>query len=475
MRERTTEDVSLPQNRLPKMVRVIMVMLGAALLLSGGLTPGQSQAEEVLRYKQAVRTEMEGIDLRIPPVEMVYWIRGPRQRNEDPRQQLVTITQCDLQRIIYVNQQNRTCLIQPLGGEGSSARAQKSAPPKPAESPASQPPRRGGTITLTGEIKDTGETRMMFGRRARRFILHQVFEGSPDSCAPGRMEMTVDTWTINLPEWRCEVKQPRHLPPTLASRPDCFDQIRVSMKGTDANLGEFPLLSRMTMTVGGQTMSITMEITELTSGPADDALFDIPPDCRVMTDAGAFWAGFRPTGVSLSEALKGTRATIESAGTSAATPEPKRPGILRVGVRLINTSGTPLDLPSLRQGMVSVIRSKGGGKLDAVDLVATEQAALQAEAQAKDVDYVLMVSLREAKQAIAGKLGGLIGRRIGIGGGDKTAIKLDYHWIDPKNMETLATRSLSQEVKGEPPDAAAEFCRTSAENAVGELWRLIKK
>jgi hypothetical protein len=54
-------------------------------------------------------------------------------------------------------------------------------------------------------------------------------------------------------------------------------------------------------------------------------------------------------------------------------------------------------------------------------------------------------------------------------------MKLDYRWIAPKTIKTLATRSLGQEVKGQPPDAAQHFCRMSAENALSELWRVIKK
>lgn len=471
MREQPSTRVTLHQKRLHQIV--VMLLATALSILPGGSVSGQRQTDTTLRYKQVVRTEMEGTPLPVPPMETTFWIRGPRQRSESPRQPLVTITQCDLQRIIYVNPQNQTCLIQPLDGAGGYRSAEIPVPPEPAKSP-----RKGGTITLTGEIKDTGETKMIFGRRARRIIVHQVVEGSPDSCSPGRMEITLDMWMTNLPEWRCEVKQsqPHYLPSTVLSRPDCLDQIRVNMKSTDAAITQhFPLFSTMTMTVEGRRMSVISEVTEMSSDPPDAALFEMPPDCRLVTDATAFWAGVRPDKISLSDALKGAGSVIESGRARAATVEPKRPGILRIGVSLTNTSGSSLDVSSLRNEMVSTIESKGEGKLDAVELVASGNEALQAEAEAKGVDYILAVNLREAKQDTGRTLGGLIGRRIGVGVGDKTMMKLDYQWIAPKTMEALTTRSLGQEVKGQPPDAAQHFCRMSAENALSDLWRAIRK
>jgi hypothetical protein len=185
------------------------------------------------------------------------------------------------------------------------------------------------------------------------------------------------------------------------------------MKSTDAAINRhFPFFSKMTMMVEGRRMTVISEVTEMSSDPPDAALFNMPRDCRLMTDATAFWAGVRPDTISVSDALKGARSVIESGSAGAATVKPKRPSILRIGVSLTDTSGSWLDASSLRDEMVSTIESKGEGKMDVVERVASGDEALQAEAEAKGVAYILAVTLREAKQVTGRTLGGLIGRRI---------------------------------------------------------------
>ena len=155
MREQPSTRVTLHQKRLHEIP--VMLLATALSILPGGSASGQQQADTTLRYKQVVRTEMEDTPLPVPPMEATFWIRGSRQRSESPCQRLVTITQCDLQRIIYVNQQNQTCLIQPVDEASGYRSAEVPVPPGPATPESAKSPRKGGTMTLSGEIKDTGD------------------------------------------------------------------------------------------------------------------------------------------------------------------------------------------------------------------------------------------------------------------------------------------------------------------------------
>jgi hypothetical protein len=196
-----------------------------------------------------------------------------------------------------------------------------------------------------------------------------------------------------------------------------------------------------------------------------------------MKDAKAFWAGVRsPGGFSIAEAMKAAREAAEKEAAVEAEPAEsattKRAGVLRIGVTVKNNSGTTLDVSQLRREMVDTIDQRGGDTVDAVELVATAQPDLGPEAEAKQVDYILLVDLREAKPSAGRKLGGILGRAAGVEVSEKTSTKLDYQWIERAKMEMLATRSMKDEVKAPVAEAMEQFCRKSAEQALSELWRL---
>lgn len=431
----------------------------------------QSQRETTLRYTLATRVEMEGMRLPTGGGEMLVLVRGNRERREDRHQQLVTLTQCDLQRTIYINVRDRTCLIQPFIEIGERSREESAAPQHAAR--RSGVPRRGGIVSIRGEITDTGERKQMFGRPARRLLVRQVLDASPDACSPGRFEMTLELWVTDLPIWSCDVRPmpPLHLVPT--ARPDCVDRFRIDMKGDASLLNHLPLFTKATMTVQGQTMSVIAEVTDLSTTPSDAALFEMPADCRQIADAEAFWASVgRQTALSFSEAMKTARSAAER--ETRAVPA-KRTGLLRIGVQLTDESGASLDIVALREQVIAALENGGGGQLEAIGLVAADPAALKAEAEAKHVDYILALNLREAKPDWGRRLGGLLGRRAGIETSEKTTVRLDYRWIEPTKMETLVTRSLGQDVKGKPEEAAATFCRSAAQEALAELWRRVKR
>ncbi len=444
-------------------------------------SPSEKKQKELnLRYTYQMRTEMEGMPMQMPTQQTTIYIKGKRHREDDEQRQLATINQCDLERYVYLNLYNQTCLVQPFkeGEEDPQPGPAMTYPTEP-EQPAPQgKPRKGGVIMVEGEITDTGERKEMFGLKARHIISKQVIEAKPDSCNPGRFEMTMDVWLVDLPRWTCRVKeQPVYRPPIpmRPSRPDCQDTIRTNFKGNAALLDGFELYRKMTMMTQGQPVTSIYEVTDLSLAELDAALLEKPTDCREMTDAQAFWKGVRsPGGFSIAEAMKSAAGAAVKGGESMMTEptKPKRAGVLRIGVATKDSSGAQLNVPTLRHEMVGTIRERGGDTVDVVDLIATAQPDLQAEAEGKQVDYILLVDLREAKPDAGRKIGGILGRAAGVEVKDKTSAKLDYQWIERVKMQKLSGRSLNDKVDGSVPEAMGQFCRQSAEQALSEFWRL---
>jgi len=106
---------------------------------------------------------------------------------------------------------------------------------------------------------------------------------------------------------------------------------------------------------------------------------------------------------------------------SPAANEAKRPGSFRVGVVQINNkSGKPVAADTLRLRLIGEIQGSG---IDAIALNGTSAAELDAEAKAKQCDYILYSDLATLKMS---KLGGLFGSVTGSGGLGKTESKMEY-------------------------------------------------
>src|SRR5215212_6791641 len=117
------------------------------------------------------------------------YIKGARQRTEGIGYTM--IYQCDLKRMIQINDKTRSYLIAPVG-DGDKSRGAH-----PQSTGATN--RRGGVITYTTTVTDTGERKEMFGLTAKHLKTKTVVEASEGACSPMNMEMEADGWYIDLP------------------------------------------------------------------------------------------------------------------------------------------------------------------------------------------------------------------------------------------------------------------------------------
>jgi hypothetical protein len=201
------------------------------------------------------------------------YIKGGRQRTEGVG--YTSIYQCDLKRVIQINDKTRSYLIMPLAGDeaSKSGNAQK----------AGAHTRRGGVITYTTTTTDTGERKQIHGLTARHLKSKTVIEASEGACTPMNMEMETDGWYVDLPGGLNCTTDESGAPKFPVEQSDCVDEVRFKSVGT-AKLG-YPVMTTTSMrfntgadspAVNMPSSSSTQEVVELSNAKLDAALFDIP-------------------------------------------------------------------------------------------------------------------------------------------------------------------------------------------------------
>jgi hypothetical protein len=361
------------------------------------------------------------------------YIKGSRQRTEGAG--VVSIYQCDLKRIIQLNDRTRKYLVMQLDGESGAA-----APTGAPRSETAQPQRRGGVVTTTVTVTDTGERRQMFGRTARHIKTLTVTDAPPGSCDPGHTEMETDGWYIDLSfDFNCGGERAgREAAPSRAG--GCRDEVRYVHKGSARLLG-FPVLLTNTFRLGGdeqpadeaeaammsRMMTTTLEVTDISNAVLDAALFDVPAGytptdnpAELYSGVGPFGAGGQP-GVSDDERpVEVERPTAVDRPAQArvgAGVAARREGVMRIGVMALgDRTGRGRVSGSMRHQLANAF---AGTAVEALLLSAADPVTAGAEARQSDCDFILYTDLAALNQhgtdKAAGKIGGIFGRVTGVG------------------------------------------------------------
>lgn len=210
-------------------------------------------------------------------INSTTYIKGARQRTEGVG--YTSIYQCDLKRVIQINDKTRSYFIMPL----SDVDAAKGA----GATGAGAHNRRGGIITYTTTTTDTGERKQMLGLTARRLKSKVVVEASEGACTPMNMEMETDGWYVDLPGGISCATDESGAPRIPVEQSDCVDEVRFKTVGT-AKLG-YPVMTTTSIkfNMGADspganipTSTSTQEVVELSTAKLDAALFDIPAGYR---------------------------------------------------------------------------------------------------------------------------------------------------------------------------------------------------
>jgi hypothetical protein len=356
-------------------------------------------------------------------MESTTMLKGARERSEmrTANMAIVTVVQCDLKRTIQLSENARKYVVTPFEQAGASSAPVASS----AESTGPvEPALRGGVITYTTTSVDTGERKEMFGFTAKHIKSSTVTESSPDACNPLKQRTERDGWYIDF-SYGLDCNQgggsAQSYPSAVGG---CRDRIQFKQIGT-ARTG-YPLMETTTMygADGKAMFTSTKEVVELSREPLDAALFDVPDGYTETQNSQELYVSPATTGVTGAAMTGSETSVVDRNDVTSSAAETKQPGKLRVGVVTINNkSDRAISLEALRQRLVNGIQGAG---IDAVPLDATAPAAAEAQARARQCDFILFTDISSLKLSAAKKLGGILGRATGVSGVDKSDARVDF-------------------------------------------------
>ena len=289
------------------------------------------------------------------------------------------LEQCGVDRIVQVNDQNKKFLTienQKIPAAGSDVGAKA--------------PKKGGTVTYTTVITDTGERQVRFGQTARHMKTVLTRTATPSACDKRKERVETDGWFIEPPAQTC----PSAIrPAAVTTADDCRDIVEyVDPAGSPVG---YPLSYTTTTTDDeGKTSMMSMEVTAYAKSTLADSLFAVP---------------------------EGYTAVPNLAQLSAPADGSKRAGVIRTCAEPV--TGKPdyeLSLDALSDALVI---SLGDAGLDAVRLSARTPTDERAEIQSRACDYVLKTDISDVRKPGKGVLGRVSGTTQGYGA------KVDFRMI----------------------------------------------
>jgi hypothetical protein len=371
------------------------------------------------------------------------WVKGARQRTvtESPAGDVVSLRQCDLKRTVTVNEQSQSYFVvnDPQDQSAANAAALMTGA-------SATPSSSGGVITQTVSVTDTGERKQISGYTARHLKTVVVVESSPNACSPINQKYDIDGWYADLAKEQVSCSQ--SLPPVKVAA-NCTDRIVVRHKGT-AKAG-YPLRETIALqNDGANPTKIEVATSDISKETLKPELFDVPADYHEVHSEMELYASAAlqqppqatspaaaapqnstmnampspsPMGMSggmpsplsmLAQRMGGRNGASGSQGpppgAQVPLPQalgPKAPGKIRIGVAPAQAQmgqgnnaqadyGTPV-----RNAIVFMMN---GPAVEIAALDAQIPIQLQAEAQQKQCDYIL-VSAVTVKHASSGNFG----------------------------------------------------------------------
>lgn len=331
--------------------------------------------------------------------ENTSYIKGKRQRSETNNGQMIMIQQCDLRRNIQIMPQMKVYMIQPYDEPSAATGAAK--PTGATTQPSAT--RKGGVVTSTVTTKDTGERKQMLGYTARHIITTMEMKSSPDACSTVDTKMQIDGWYIDVAfALDCDSNRAYtgYRPKASGGCQDRYEtkQIGAARKG-------YPVWEKTTMfgPNGAESFSNINEVIEFSQATLDPSLFDVPEGYREVEDfASAFSAAYTPesSNPSTSTSSVATTAASTQPTTTANQLGPKRAGVIRLGVPAVKAGNVAESMNAAELAAATrntLLQHLKSGNIEVVPIDATGGAAIQAEAQQKECDYVVYTNVSHKK------------------------------------------------------------------------------
>ena len=366
-------------------------------------------------------------------------IKGARTRDvsQGPGGTMVTLRQCDLKRTVTLNDQSQSYLVVNDPQDDAAARAAALV----TGAPAPEQKKTGGHVEITSSITDTGERKQIFGLNARHLKTKVVEKSSDDACSKVDQTFEVDGWYADLGKENASCGA--SMAPPVRQGQGCQDAIVEHHSGSGKP--GYPLVQNVTMhNPDGTSMVVSINVTEVSKQPLDAALFDVPASYKQVNTfaelqglpqipqgvpqqqaAGQSFApqgqpggsyGAAAAGGAMSQQMMsqyaaqaggmGNMAGMMHPGGAnqpgsapIAAPQalgPKAPGKIRIGVappdaQVGQGSSAQADYSTpIRNAMILLMN---GPAVEIAALDSRVAMQLQAEAQQKQCDYILMSSV----------------------------------------------------------------------------------
>ena len=417
------------------MLKKATIFLGFSILL--GIAGSNVFAQN---YKIKQSTSMMGQDM----TSTVY-VKGARKRTESSGMMgmggdVADIEQCDMKRTVKVSDKKKMYFVEPFATDASAP----ASVTKPSGPITSGKITKGGTITMTTSINDTGERKQMFGLTARHIKTSMTSQSSPDACSQSDMSIETDGWYIDLPLFSCPMAMPRN-PMGGMESPKRGCMVRMVLKSTGGGKLGFALELTTTMKMGeGQDFSQSLHTVEFSKATLEDALFDIPAGYSVANSSQDLYG--RPDFGSMMKGGMGnnddddkpSKPAPKMTGMSSMgdTPASKKAGVIRIGVMAPTNNGGE----SVSTNMQMYLAQKLTGSN--VEGVAVSS---EADARASNCDYVLTSDFSKLKQTTAGKIGGMFGKVTNTSVGGTYDAQVDFRLLSLKSGQvTLQNKAASK-------------------------------
>lgn len=387
-------------------------------------------ADFKLKQKVTMGTGGDGFSL-----ERSIWVKGMRERTANRMEvedemmsqmmpQLTEIKQCDLRQTVKINERSKKYYLDPFYISDDK--------PLPPVSPSTKTETvKGGTVTWTYTLTDTGERRQLFGLTARKLIIKQLSETSKDSCSgEGKMSLVEEGWFVYLiPENAvCQIELPRG-----EGKPEEKCRDKFVMKGSYKYPGMM-LEGKTTMTdlLRNDTMVSSIETLDLSKESLDVALFEIPKGFAEVNSEQSLMS------FSMNNIAAGN--IVDSSGARSSKKK-------AVAIDFFSGSVSKINQNSIRQYLASKISSDS---IDGVIVMSQNDIASGAYGN------VIGVEIKSAKESGASKIGGLFGKVTGNEDGAKVGkseaeVVVTLYSGDGKTV--IASGSAKEKADGKADDA----------------------
>ena len=380
--------------------------------------------------------------------ENTSYIKGKRQRSETSGGQMIVIQQCDLRRNIQIMPAAKMYMIQPYD-EPSTSTSPSTAPNTGAATSQPGAVKKGGVVTSIVTTKDTGERKQMFGYTARHIITTMEMKSSPDACSTVDTKMQIDGWYIDAAfALDCDMGRgyAGYKPKAGGGCQDRYEtkQIGAARKG-------YPVWEKTTMfgPNGAESFSSTNEVVEFSQATLDPSLFDVPEGYRQVEDFSSAFSAAAVMGAADSSNTPSNTSSSVATTTPATQPNstasqlgPKRAGMIRLGVAAVKSGNVTEGMNAAELATAvrnTLLQNLKSGNVEVVPIDATGGAAVHAEAQQKECDYVVYTNVSLKKGG--GGFGSVFG---------STAAKIGAGIVYPSSTAAVVavnTASVAQNIK----------------------------